>query len=141
MQNVTRDDQVQPIGRELLEQRDRFRAYHWVEPIERLIENQYRRVVSDGLRQPHALPHALAVGADLSICRGEQIHARQRLFSQTIGLGFRESGHLEKSSNKLTARQSWRKRIELRTVTKAAKQLLRLISGNAEHVYAAARGS
>ena len=67
-----------PCARPLLDEADRLAPRDRVHAPERLVENQQLRVVHQRLRQLHALPHALAVAADLLVGRIEQVHRVER---------------------------------------------------------------
>ena len=88
----------------------------------------------DRLRQPDALAHSFAVGRNFAIRRVKQTDAFERSDRQLVRLLSVETVDQQKRLDELAAGQPARKRIELRAVTDFAKQLLRLIGGNAENV-------
>src|SRR6266542_4742863 len=133
MQNVAGDDQVQTFGSELAKERDCFRPDHGVHPIQRLVENQYRRLMSDCLREANSLSHSLAVCRNLSIAGLQKTYPFQRRDRELFSLFPAKSMHEQERLNEFSPRQSAGKRIKLGAITKLAKKLLRLICGNAEN--------
>src|SRR6266436_3648509 len=97
--------------------------HHWIETVERLIQNQNRRLVCDRLRQSNPLTHAFAVCSDFTISCREQIDTLQSDFGKIISLAAGKSGHLQKSADELAAGHSSGKRTQLR--------LCRLMCGKA----------
>src|SRR5258705_12800894 len=81
MKNVGGDDQVQTFGSKFPKQRDCFRAYHWIQPVEWLIKNHYHRLMSNRLREPDSLPHSFAVGSNFPVCCVEKIYTLARYFA------------------------------------------------------------
>ena len=113
VQDMTRDDQVQSFGGQLPEQGNRLRADNRIESIQRLIQNQYRRLMCYRLRQAHALAHAFAVGADAAIGGRNQIDALQSFRGQFVSFLACKTGNHQKRFDEFAARQSARKRIKL----------------------------
>ena len=61
LEDVARDDDVLPLAGPASEEVDRLRANKRVETVQRLVQDNDIGIVSDGLRQPHPLPHTLGV--------------------------------------------------------------------------------
>jgi hypothetical protein len=84
MKNVARDYEVHPLIRELLEETNRLGPRHRIQTVQRLVENHNLGIVGDRLRQTYPLPHAFAVGSDLTIRCVEQVDARGRASSDGL---------------------------------------------------------
>ena len=81
VQDVTGDNQIQPLGRKVLEQRDRLSANHGIETIQWFVQNQHRWMMSYRLGQPDALAHAFAVRSNLAVRRIHEINSAQSFVS------------------------------------------------------------
>src|SRR6185369_14253447 len=132
MQDVRRDDQMKPFRGELAEQRDRFRAHHRIETVERLIENQYGRLVGDRLCQPDTLPHSFAVTCNLPIGSFQEIYAFERNVAQLVCTFAIVTMNHQERVDEFSAGHTSRKRIELRTVADSSEQLVRPVRRNSE---------
>src|SRR6185369_7901030 len=138
---VRRDDQVQTIGSEFAKEGDRLGAHHRIETVERLIQNQNRRLVRDRLREANALSHALAVTRYFPIRSIGEVDALDCKLGQIVRLLAIETVDEQERRNKLATSHASRKRIELRAVTDFAKQTFRLISRDAQKLDRSARGT
>ena len=105
VQDVARDDQMEPFRRKLLEQADRLGPRHRIETVQRFVEDQNRRVVRDRLCEPHALPHALAVAGDPPLGRLDQSDALERTPREAVRLASAESRNAEIGVDELVSVQ------------------------------------
>ena len=55
--------------------------------VQRLVEHEYLRVVHQGRRQPHALPHAARVRIHRAVLRVGQVHQRDRAIDRLLEVG------------------------------------------------------
>ena len=67
-----------PCARPVLDQPDRPAPHQRIHAGQRLVEDQQLGIVHERLRQLDALPHALAVGADLLVRGVEQVDRVER---------------------------------------------------------------
>src|SRR2546423_7576566 len=141
MQDVRRNDQVKSFGSKFTKQRNRLRTDHRIETVERFVEDQDRGLMRDGVGQTNALPHAFAVGRDLSVRGVEQIDSLQRNVSQLVSAFAIEAIHQQIRVNKLAAGKTARKGIKLSAVTEFAKQSFGLIRRDSQNRDRATRGS
>src|SRR5215216_5577569 len=94
---------------ELAEQRNCFRAHHRIETVERLIENQYGRLMGDRLCKPDTLSHSFAVTCNLSIGSFHETHAFQRNLAQIVRAFAIVTMDHQKRIDKLSSRHtSWK---------------------------------
>ena len=83
MQDVAGDDDMQALLAQRLKQFKRFCPRHGIESVERLVENQNCRMMTNRLRQPNPLPHAFAVARDFSECGFGHADAVERFMGET----------------------------------------------------------
>src|SRR5262249_42737559 len=139
VEDVTRQDQVQPFARKLLEQPNRFRASHWIETVQRLIEDHHRRRMRDCLSEPHPLSHALAVAGHLAMRSFEQVYSVKRVPGHVLRVTRAVAVYQKVRPHKLKSGDALWKRIELRAVTYLAKQPLGFRTTRAQNDDAASR--
>lgn len=133
-------DHITTLRRRGAEQRNHFRSGQRIQAVQRFIEHQYFRIVSQRLRQPNSLAHPLAIPRNVSLGSLDQVHplnhSPRQLF-RAMGVPARQP---QIRIDKLKSRQAFRKRVELRAVAQNFKQVLRIIGSIAEHLHSAARG-
>src|SRR6185503_10822042 len=117
---------------ELAEQRNRFRAHHRIETVERLVENQDNRLMGDRLCKPDTLPHSFAVTRDLSIGSFHEIHAFECNLAQFVRTFAIVTMDHQERVDKLSSCDTSRERIELRAVANFAEQFFRSICRNSQ---------
>src|SRR5258705_10202830 len=88
--------------------------------------------MSNRLREPDALAHALTIGGDFSIPGLNKIYALERNLSQLVCFLLLQAVYQQERINKFSSRYPSRERIKLCAVANLAKQLFRMICGNAQ---------
>src|SRR6185369_4494827 len=98
----------------------------------RFVENQDCRLMRDRLCQPYALSHSLAVTRHFSICGFDEVHAFECELAKLVYALAIVSMDQQERIQKLPSGNASRKRVKLSAITNFAKELLRLIRGNAQ---------
>jgi len=115
VEDVARDDDVLAGARPVLDEPNGLAAHQRIHPGERLVEDQQFRIVDERLRQLDALPHALAVGADLLVRGVHQIDALNRAFRRGIRVAVVEAVEAHQRGDPLEAGHALVKRVLLGT--------------------------
>ena len=121
-QNVAGDDDVHSLLGDGFKERDGFRARHGIEAVERFIENEYRRMMRDGLSQANALAHAFAVASYFAA--GDLGHARafEGFVGELGGLIVAKTVETQRPINEVVAVGAGREGVELRAITDLAEE-------------------
>ncbi len=114
VQDVARDDDRLSGAGPFADQADRAPAGERVHARERLVEDEERGVVDDGLRELDALAHALAVGANLLARRVHQIDDGERAPRRFVGRLLVEAVEAHERGHPLEARHPLVERVLLR---------------------------
>ena len=131
---------VLPSRPELLHEVDHAPAVHRVEPGHRLVEQQHLGLVGDRLRDLDALPHALAVAADLAVLRVQRARPVERRQRALLALGLLEAGQPQQARHELQAREVLPERVRLRAEADAVEDLGRAPGRAAQQPHLALAG-
>src|SRR5258708_18582228 len=84
VKNMARNNHVTTVCRRRPKQSDHLGASQRVEAVQRLVQDQNSRIVTQGLSEPDSLTHSFAISGDVAVCGVGKIYALNRAPSQTF---------------------------------------------------------
>src|SRR6266851_534808 len=84
VKNMARNNDVTTVCRRRAKQSDHLGTSQRVEAVQRLVQDQNSRVVTQGLSEPDSLTHPFAITGDVADCSIGKIHALNRAPGQTF---------------------------------------------------------
>ena len=140
VQDMAGDDDVHAVRGEGAEQGDGFGAGEGIEAVERLIEDEDRRAVADGLGQLDALPHAFAVAGDFAFGGIHEIDALEGAPGQIRSFLMAAAIDAQIGVDEFEAGQAFGEGVELGAVADFAKEALGVVGRDAQDRDRAAGG-
>jgi len=132
VEDVTRDDHVEPFPAEALEEGQRLGAGHRVEAVQRLVQDQDFGPMAERQCQADPLAHPLAVARELAVGRFGHAHALERLRGGAIGLGAVQARQPQPSSYEGPAGGAVREGVDLRAIPDLLAEGFRVVRAHAE---------